>query len=175
GDVAQPISLILLVPDRATLSSLMTAAGWHEADPPSPGNLAHAAITVWFGGSYNTAPITPAFWQARPHDMGFQRASSADTLRERHHARFWDSGTTSQDGLAIFVGTTSFDDGLKWGLTHHIDPNIDAERDFLVQGLVATGAFSAPETLPLVPPVLGQNLVGDAFFTDGNAILLRAK
>lgn len=177
GKVAQPISLVVLAPDRADLIRAFQAADWHLADPPNIANMAHAATAAWFNNAYDTAPMTPAFWQARPHDLGFQQArqGAADTLRQRHHARFWASERLSQDGLMIFVGTASYDDGLKWGLTHHIDPNVDAERDFLAQSLLETGLFEAPQTLPLTLPVLGQNMVGDAFFTDGNAILLRWK
>jgi undecaprenyl-diphosphatase len=42
-------------------------------------------------------------------------------------------------GLQIFVGTASFDAGLKWGLTHRIDPNIDVERNLLIEDLLRDG------------------------------------
>jgi LssY-like putative type I secretion system component LssY len=73
----------------------------------------------------------------------------------------------------IFVGTASFDDGLKWGLTHRIDPNIDAERDFLADDLRKTGLLSKEDEVQLVAPVLGTNLTGDPFFTDGRTFILR--
>ena len=71
-----------------------------------------------------------------------------------------------------FVGTASFDQGLKWGLTHHIDPNIDAEREFLATGLRDMGLIRSEKRIQLVAPILGQNLTGDPFFTDGKAIVI---
>ncbi|WP_392338931.1 LssY C-terminal domain-containing protein [Loktanella salsilacus] len=44
-------------------------------------------------------------------------------------------------GLQIFVGTASFDAGLKWGLTHRIDPNIDVERNLLIENLPRDGCL----------------------------------
>jgi undecaprenyl-diphosphatase len=137
--------------------------------------MLRAAFAVWFNKEYDTAPVTPAFWDGRPNDFGFQTGTVEESLRVRHHARFWRTGFRTEDGLLIFVGTASFDEGLKWGLTHHIDPNIDAERDFLVTDLRTTGLISSEHRIQLVAPVLGQNLTGDPFFTDGRAIVLQIK
>ena len=175
GNVQEPISLIVLAPDRQAFLDLFATTGWLQADPPTLSNLSRALVAAWLGRPYATAPMTPSFWDSRPHDFGFQRPGAADNLRQRHHARFWDTGRITPDGLRIFVGTASYDDGLKWGVTHHIDPNIDAERDFLVQDLVDTGSVAPPERIRLVAPVLGQNMSGDAFFTDGQAVVLRVR
>ena len=175
GNVQEPISLIVLAPDRQAFLDLIATAGWLRADPPNLANLFRALVATWLGRPYDTAPMTPSFWDSRPHDFGFQLPGAADNLRQRHHARFWDTGRLTPGGLRIFVGTASYDDGLKWGLTHHIDPNIDAERDFLVTGLVATGKVAPPERFTLVAPALGQNMTGDAFFTDGQAVVLRVR
>jgi undecaprenyl-diphosphatase len=93
--------------------------------------MARAAFSVLFNKEYITAPVTPAFWNGKPQDFEFQVDTMGKSLRERHYARFWRSGFRTMDGLLILVDTASFDDGLKWGLTHHISPIIDAERDFL--------------------------------------------
>ena len=173
GQPQEPISLIILAKDEAAFLEAFSKAGWQLADRPGISTLSRAAFAVWFSNEYDTAPITPAFWNGQPHDFGFQAETADKSLRERHHARFWRSGFRTADGQAIFLGTASFDVGLKWGLTHRIDPNIDAERDFLATGLSDTGLVSSQERIQLAAPVLGQNLTGDPFFTDGKAILLR--
>jgi len=175
GHPQEPISLIILAKDDTTFLDAFSKAEWYLADQPGIGTMSRAAFAVWFSKEYDTAPITPAFWNGQPHDFGFQAETVDRSLRQRHHARFWRTGFRTADGQLIFVGTASFDDSLKWGLTHHIDPNIDAERDFLATGLRNTGLIRSEKRIQLVRPVLGQNLTGDPFFTDGKAVLLQLK
>jgi membrane protein DedA with SNARE-associated domain/membrane-associated phospholipid phosphatase len=169
----EPISLVILAQDDNAFIEAFSRAGWQLGDRPSLGTVSRAALALWLDREYGTAPLTPSFWNGLPHDFGFQAGTSDRSLRQRHHARFWRTGFRTQDGLLIFVGTASFDEGLKWGLTHQIDPNIDAERDFLASGLRNTGLVSSERRIQLVTAVLGQNLTGDPFFTDGKAIVFR--
>ena len=172
GTLQEPISMIVIAPDETTFLQLFAKAGWHLADKPGVASLWEAAFAIWFNTQYDTVPITPAFWNDEPHNYGFQMETRDKGLRQRHHTRFWKTVFRTPDGLLIFVGTASFDDGLKWGLTHRIDPNIDAERELLFDDLQKTGLINSAKTVPLVTPVLGQNLTGDPFFTDGKAIVL---
>ena len=173
GMLQEPISLIVLAQDETTFLDVFAKAGWHLADRPSFDTMSRAAFAIWFNKEYETAPVTPAFWNGQPHNFGFQSETTDKSLRQRHHARFWQTRFRTTDGLLIFVGTASFDDGLKWGLTHRIDPNIDAERDFLITDLRRTGWVKSEQRIQLVAPVLGQNLAGDPFFTDGNSVIVR--
>jgi len=173
GQPQEPISIVVLAESEAAFVRVFRKAGWLVADRPGVSTLSRAAFAAWFNREYDTAPVTPAFWNGRPNDFGFQLGTVDKSLRIRHHARFWRTGFRTQDGLLIFVGTASFDDGLKWGLTHRIDPNIDAERDLLAADLRNTGLISSEQRLQLVAPILGQNLTGDPFFTDGKAVLLQ--
>ncbi|SFL64274.1 LssY C-terminus [Loktanella salsilacus] len=75
-------------------------------------------------------------------------------------------------GLQIVVGTASFDAGLKWGLTHRIDPIIDVERNLLIEDLLRDGGLQQNGWAQVVTPMMGQNVVGDPFFTDGRAAIL---
>jgi len=170
GMPQEPISLIVLAEDEVSFLEAIRKAGWQLADQPGLDTMARAAFSAWFDREYVTAPVTPAFWNGKPQDFGFQVETMDKSLRERHHARFWRTGFRTMDGLLIFVGTASFDDGLKWGLTHHISPNIDAERDYFATDLQKTGLVSSKSEIQLVAPVLGQNLTGDPFFTDGRTL-----
>ncbi len=173
GQPQEPISLVVMAENDAIFVDAFSKAGWLVADRPGFGTMSRAAFAAWFNKAYDTAPVTPAFWNGRPNDFSFQLGTVEKSLRIRHHARFWRSAFRTQDGLLIFVGTASFDDGLKWGLTHRIDPNIDAERDLLAADLRNTGLISSEQRLQLVAPILGQNLTGDPFFTDGKTVLLQ--
>ncbi len=97
--------------------------------------------------------------------------TSASTLRERHHVRVWRTNYDLPDGRRVFLGAASFEDGLDPGIFHHIDPNIDAERDTLAADLVGVGAQQlAP--LAVSQLRLGQSVTGDPWFTDGNAAVI---
>jgi len=173
GQPQEPISVVVLAKGDADFLAAMTGSGWNIADRPGLRTMSRAAIAAWFGREYNTAPVTPAFWNGQPHDFGFEEETPDKSLRQRHHVRFWRTGYRDAEGMLIYVGTASFDNGLKWGLTHSIDPNIDAERDYLAGELQALGGAAFVRTLSVVAPILGQNMTGDLFFTDGNAVVLR--
>jgi undecaprenyl-diphosphatase len=172
GTPQEPVSIIFYVQDDATLIDAMAAAGWRQADPPGVATLSRAAVAAWLDRSYETAPITPVFWNGWPQDFGFQKAAYSEGLRQRHHVRFWRVRRQDAAELQVFVGTASFDVGIKWGLTHRIDPNVDAERDFLVADLLRGAAVRQDGWAQVVAPMLGQNVVGDPFFTDGRAAIL---
>ncbi len=173
GSRQEPISLIVLAKDDEAFVSLFEQSGWILADKVGFSSFSKAIYAAWFNGEYTSAPVTPSFWMQSPNAFGFQKATAANTLRERHHARFWKSGFQTADGLQIYVGTASFDDGLEWGITHHIDPNIDKERDVFVRDLANAGLIEPQTLFQLIPAVLGQNFVGDPFFTDGKAVIVQ--
>lgn len=172
GTPQEPVSIIVLAPDDASLVDVMNAAGWLVADPPTIRTLSRAVLAAWLDRPYATAPITPVFWDGWPQDFGFQRSVADEGLRQRHHARFWRVPTPVTDGLRVYVGTASFDTGIKWGLTHRIAPDVDSERDRLIADLLGTGRIIQDDWMDLVAPLLGENVVGDPFFTDGRAAVL---
>jgi len=121
---------------------------------------------------YHTAPMTPSFWNARVNDIGFEKPTKTDTVRERHHSRFWRTDYLTSDGKRIYVGTASMDIGIKWGVTHNIKSDIDTERESLYQDLLDTKKIMNIEKIQLTEPKLGKNFAGDPFFTDGKAYIL---
>ncbi len=174
GTPQEPVSIILSAPDDAALLDIMAAAGWQVSDPPSIRTLSRAAVAAWLDRPYDTAPITPIFWNDWPQDFGFERSVPAEGLRQRHHARFWRVPSRDAGGLQVYFGTASFDTGIKWGLTHRISPDVDAERNLLTADLLRTERVRQDGWADLVAPLLGQNVVGDPFFTDGRAAVLSA-
>jgi len=74
--------------------------------------------------------------------------------------------------MKIYIGTASFDSGLKWGVTHKIDPNIDAEREYLFKDLLSTSLIKLEGKYQLIEPNIGINFAGDPFFTDGKVYVV---
>lgn len=175
GSPLEPINVIILARDRVTLDAAMKKAGWTKAEKPTITSLARAAWAVLLNAGDDRAPVTPYFWQSMPNDIAYQKATDDQTLRKRHHVRVWRTSFVTPKGLRVFVGAASFDDGLDWQLLHHIDPNIDAERDTLTTDLTKAGAVAEQERFQLSSPRLGASVAGDPWFTDGIAVLVVLK
>ncbi|RUY76267.1 LssY C-terminal domain-containing protein, partial [Mesorhizobium sp. M7A.F.Ca.CA.003.01.2.1] len=57
-------------------------------------------------------------------------------------------------------------------VTHHIGPDIDAERDFLMRDLATAGMLLSTSDISGVGATkAGRNGGGDPYFTDGEAIV----
>lgn len=175
GRSMQPINFIV-VADRDRLISLFQAAGWHQADIPNVHNFFKLYSTIAKNMQYPAGPLTPAFYDSRTNDLGFEKETVKATSRQRHHTRYWDSGFRLQ-GMTIWIATASYDEGIGIGSdiklpTHRIDPNIDSEREFIFNDLKATGLIDTWHKVPIVPPEKGTNAAGDPFTTDGWAYVI---
>ncbi len=173
GNVQEPISFIIAAKNNQEMEAVFRAAGWHLADKISLNSLYKLLKAVIKKEDYLTAPMTPSFWDTKVHALGFEKATPSRNASERHHVRFWLSGLTDQEGRQIYIGTASLDIGIKWGVTHKIEPDIDTEREFLFNDLKNTGQLLDYQKIKLVKPVLGKNFSGDPFFTDGEAYVIK--
>lgn len=172
GEKQEPLNFIIVAEDDSRLVNAFAAAGWHLTDQASFSSIAGLAQAAVLKRSYPAAPMTPSFWHAEVHDFGFAKEAGSGTVRERHHARFWKTNYIIEAGKHIYAGTASFDQGIKWGITHKISPDIDTEREFLFNNIEAAGAVVNYKKEQLVKPTLGQNFSGDLFFTDGKIYVI---
>jgi membrane-associated phospholipid phosphatase len=174
GSRMEPISFVY-VGSEAQIVRAFTSHGWDRAEPPTLSHTLRAFAVGFQGGSYPNAPVTPSFLNSRSEDLAFQHATAAHSLRQRHHTRLWRTTYNLPDGRPIWVATASFDDGIEFAgaakvPTHHIDPNIDAERSYIIQSL-----GEPVHLLSVTKPEAGKNGGGDTFFTDGKAELIYLK
>ena len=116
--------------------------------------------------------MTPSFWNGQVHDFGWEKDTNQHSVRQRHHARFWQTNFKTAQGKNIYVGTASLDTGIKWLVTHQISPDIDTERELIFQDLEQSGVVKNFSWQQFVDPILGQNFSGDQFFTDGQLYIL---
>ncbi len=171
----EPLSLIIIAKDDREFVSSLESAGWYLADQVSVRAMLRLAGSVLNGTSYPTAPMTPSFWNARVHDFGFEKPTETQSVQQRHHARFWKTPFRLRDGSNVYAGTASLDVGIKWLITHRINPVIDSERDFIFDDLESVGLVSQFQKEQFVDSVLGKNFAGDQFFTDGRAYIIFLK
>ncbi len=175
GNKQEPLNIIVEAKNDAAFVQTMSAAGWRLADQATVGSVFILAKSAALNENYPTAPMTPSFWNDRVHDFGFEKETPAQNVKERHHARFWRTNLQTQSGERVYVGTASFDSGIKWLVTHKISPDIDTERELLFADLQNTGLVATSSRETFVAPVLGENFSGDRFFTDGKIYLIVLK
>lgn len=171
GVKMEPVNFIMVGSKEQIIQSFQKA-GWFVADEPYHfKNLYKLAVTAIFNQSYSTAPVTPSFIDAQPNNLAFEKPTATNTVRQRHHTRLW--LTNFQWGnIPVWIATASFDDGLRYFITHKIHPDVDTERDFIKDELMGTGLIKDIKQIQLVAPLLGQNQGSDQFFTDGKTYII---
>lgn len=175
GQHMSPLSFIIIAKNDEEMINIFQDRGWYLSDPIKLRTLYKIAKASLFNQSYLMAPMTPSFWNRQVNDFGFQKPTESHSARERHHARFWRTNFVTRNNYNIYVGTASLDTGMKWLVTHKIDPAIDNERQYILRELEASGLLVSQEETKFVLPVLGKNFGGDQFFTDGNAYIVTLK
>jgi membrane-associated phospholipid phosphatase len=175
GDTQAPLSIMILAKSDQELLIPFLKSKWYLADEISARSLYRIAQAAILNRSYLSAPMTPSFWDREVNDFGFEKPTATNSVRQRHHARFWKTDFVTADGYNIYVGTASLDIGMKWLVAHRIDPAIDVERDFILSDLKSTGLVDSIKESKFVQPTLGKNSAGDQFFTDGNVYIVKFK
>lgn len=175
GASQAPVSLVFLG-SGTELQDAFAAAGWHVADRVTVETALRAFACGVLNRPYPSAPVLPVFLEGKLHDVAFQRHDDGDTSRRRHHARWWLTDFVIE-GKQVWVATASYDAGVGIGRLvpmpiHHIHPDIDAERDYIVRSLTVTGRVELTQQIQVTEPMVGRNAAGDRFFTSGAACVL---
>ncbi|WP_342361031.1 LssY C-terminal domain-containing protein [Terrarubrum flagellatum] len=157
---------------QAELLEAMKAAGWSPADPVTLRSSLEIAGSVVLDRPYRDAPVSALFYEGKREALAFEKleGSSAD---RRHHVRFWKLDKTGENDRPFWLGAVTFDRGVGFSrytgqITHHIAPDIDAERDALVASLTAAGMVQKSCVMPgRGATQRALNGEGDPYFTDG--------
>ncbi len=173
GKTMEPINFIYLG-SRGQIQHQFLSHGWYKADPSTVSNTLKALAVGFQGRQYLNAPVTPSYLASQPETLAFQQPTQSNTLRQRHHTRLWRTNFRLPDGSEVWVATASYDEGIEFSgsakiPTHHIDPNVDAERDYITRSL----QLDVMQYLQVVKAQAGKNAGGDIFFTDGRAVVTK--
>lgn len=150
----------------------MLEAGWFPADPITLKSSLRIVAGTVFRRSYVDAPVSSLMVWGRRQDLAFEQPVGKDP-RRRHHVRFWWSDKLDNQNRPLWIGAATYD--TKVGLaktthqiTHHIDPEVDKERDKLLTDVKRTGNLSVIDWVDGFQEKLkGKNGGGDPYFTDG--------
>lgn len=164
---------IALVGSEKEVKKILLAAGWYPADPLTLKSCLEIAEASVLKRTYDDAPVSNLFLFGRKQDLAFEQPVG-NNPRKRHHVRFWKWETPAPDGRPVWFGSGTYDERVGFShttgqVTHHIAPDIDAERDHLIRDLVGTGQLLEDFRVNgFHPKVRGRNGGGDPWWTDGN-------
>jgi undecaprenyl-diphosphatase len=175
GKNQMPLDFMIIAKDDAQFIQAMQKAGWYLADQTDYASLALLAKSALIHERYPTAPLTPSFWDAKVQDLGFEKPVSTQRFRRKHRARFWRTHLQASAQGRVYVGAVARDKSIKWLTTHVIDPDIDAEREFVFENLKNTGWILDYRKEQFVEPILGAETSNNRFFTDGRIYLITLK
>lgn len=148
--------------------------GWRLAQRLGVESGAQMAVDFVLGREDATAPVSPLYLFGRHQDVAIQKARN--TISERNHLRLWLT-PLRYEGRSVWAGQISRDIGVEltdkswYGTTHKIDPQVDFDREYLLQDLLLASAVSRFGYVRGVgvsaPPSPRTNLTGDTYLTDG--------
>lgn len=167
-----------LIGNKEDITRAMHAAGWFPADPITLRTSIDIIGSVVLDRPYYDAPVSPLYYQGRKEQLTFEKPDgrSAD---KRHHVRLWLVLEKGTDGRPVWLGSITFDRGVGLShdtgqVTHHIGPNIDAERDLLMRDLREARMVETFFQISGIGPTLfTRNGEGDPYYTDGEIDVAR--
>ena len=133
---------VRVVANEFQLGAAFAEAGWYRADEITLITSLRIAIDSLLARKYSTAPVSNLYLFGRRQDIAFEQPGKS--VRERDHVRFWKTSIKGKDKRPLWIGGATKD--IRVALsprthmpTHLIAPDVDSERDFLVEDLSATG------------------------------------
>ena len=165
-----------LVGSREEVVRALARSGWHAADPITLRSSIEIGVSVVLARPYPDAPESSLFYDGRRQDLAFEKPVGLSPA-ERHHVRLWLVSPGGAQGRDLWLGAASFDRrvGLSHDtgqITHHIDPDLDAERAYVIESLSAADALAQTYSIRGVGPTSdGRNGEGDRSFTDGDIVV----
>ncbi len=161
-----------LVGTKEQLIRAFAAAKWDPADKITLRSSVEIGLSVVLDRPDLDAPVSGLLFDGRKQDLAFEKPVGRSAA-ERHHVRFWMTTSLESNGRPLWLGAASFDRGVGVShdtgeITHHIGPDLDADRDLVIGDLEKAGQVSSTfERAGIGETKTGRNGGGDPYFTDG--------
>jgi hypothetical protein len=171
---------VLIDGTQQELRQVFGAAGWVQVDKSVEQTIVAGLIDSLSKQDYLTMPMSTLYLFERAQDYGFAHAEPIRVAMSRHHLRVWKSPYEA-DGRPVWCVAATHDIGFERdqrnnGLTHKIDPAIDAEREYVNDTLSATGlVIRRAHLTPASPLTEAKTATGGGFHSDGRILVLVLK
>ena len=166
-----------LIGTQDQVQKAFAAAGWVQVDKTTQDAVLHGLLATLSHEAYTQMPMSILYLFGRPQDLSYARADPLEVAAIRNHLRVWKTMQTV-DGKPLWVGSATHDNGFETdrrngGVTHHIDPNVDAERDFIEQSFSDAGIIiGAVYVTPANPLRSASTATGGSFHSDGRIVVM---
>ncbi len=169
-----------LIGTEDQVTKAFAAAGWVQVDKTTQDAVVHGLVSTLSHSAYTEMPMSTLYLFGRSQDLSFARATPLEVAAIRHHLRVWKT-TETVGGETFWVGSATHDNGFEkdqrnGGITHHIDANVDQERDFLEQSFAGAGVLAgAAYVMPSNPLTTAKTATGGSFESDGRIVVMDLK
>jgi hypothetical protein len=156
------------------LQEAFAQAGWLKVEKSKRLIFWHL---LWQRQHYTKLPMDRLYVFGRAQDYSYALPDPLSIVARRHHLRIWKTGR-AVDGVPLWVAAATHDVSIhlvkhKFRLFHRIDPNVDAERDFIAGNLSETKRLTREEYVNCPQPVSGaQTATGQDYYSDSRMLLL---
>lgn len=175
GTRRAPVSFVVYAQTDDKLKQAFGASGWYLADKIDISSVGKLFRMIFLKQDYLNEPMSLSFWGTRPHDLGFGKPAGSNGVRKRHNIRIWKTNYVTKEGNYVYIGTTSLDSRIKWGIVHKVGLNVDAERELFVDDLKKAGVLTSLEKQKIIEPTSSEVFSRDGFFTDGYIYIISIK
>ena len=148
--------------------------GWVSTDKWKPAFVWHL---LRHGTGDTKLPMARFYLFGRVQDDSLALPDPNGIVSRRHHLRIWKTAF-SVNGVPIWVAAATHDVAIeiaKHGrlINHRIDPEVDAERDFVGANLTSASSVNAQEYLRSDDPVFqAKTISGQVYHSDSRILLL---
>lgn len=162
---------VAFIGSEEELHHMLSASGWYAADPITLKTSFRIAADVVLRKPYPHAPVSNLYLWGRKQDAAFEQPVG-NSPKQRHHVRFWQSHKVDLNSKPLWLGAATYDERVELsrttgGITHKIAPNIDQERNKLVNDAIAAGKLDGYYWVEQFHRLAeGRNGGGDPYFTD---------
>ncbi len=156
------------------LQEAFARAGWVKVEKSHP-------LIIWHllcqRTRYTKLPMDRLYLFGRAQDYSYALPEPGYIVERRHHLRIWKTGW-EVDGVPLWVGAATHDVGVefvtrKFWVFHRIDPNVDAERDFIGGNLEQTAQLTHHEYVTSAEGVSSaETATGQAYYSDNRMLLM---
>lgn len=170
GHRGDAVNVAFVGSERALHHALATA-GWYAADPITLQTSVRIVADVVLRKPYPHAPVSDLYLWGRRQDAAFEQPVG-DSPKQRHHVRFWKADALDRAGMPLWIGAATYDERVEisrttGGVTHKISPDIDRERNKLVDDAIRAGMLDGYYFVDAFHrDAEGRNGGGDPYFTD---------
>jgi hypothetical protein len=165
---------LLFVAREADFRRAFADAGWVETDKMRPTLFWHL---MWQRKHYARLPMDRFYAFGRYQDLSYSLPDPTCVLTRRHHVRIWKTDY-EENGVPVWVGAATHDVALEFQkrrlwMSHRIDPDVDAEREFIANNLKKTDLVIREEYLHSAVPIFeARTTTGEPYHSDSRVLVL---